>query len=195
MIRSLATALGIGVLIASGAACSSTSTPNATPTTTEALPPMTGLPQDTALVKTVITRPTTVSSVDPAQLPADAAPVNKFPGLSQDEKNCADTAILVTVKADPTAASGGKLAGVMSGAVMACADPAKLADTILSGIRSFPGAPELTDANVTCIRNAFINNTDLETTFIGSLLIANPTAFVQSLQPLQGLCGVNITNQ
>jgi hypothetical protein len=194
IVNRLLPALAVGTLIALAPACGGSGGPAASPAAPAGAPADQGaeLPKDTKIVDVPVTRPETPQPVDPQDLPAKARAVSQMPGLSADEKVCADYAIKSTLDKDPSIArTNGKVASVLGNSVVACTAPAKLATLVSSGVTS-EGQP-LTDEQRSCMEKAVADDQQGTARFLSALLTLDVSTVMEASKKYDETCGIQLT--
>jgi hypothetical protein len=182
--------LAIGATLLVAVACGDT--PDATPTT----PPgnEAQLPEAKEVVDVPVTKPVSPAPVDVRTLPATARVVSQMPGLSADEKLCANQAIKTTLDSDPTiAAANGKVASVMGNAVVVCTPAPHLAAIISDGIA--PDGGSLTPDQRTCLDKAVADDSKATGRFLAALMTLDIPTITTTSKQFSELCKLDVVPQ
>jgi hypothetical protein len=151
----------------------------------------TELPEASEIVDVGVTRPASPAPVDVKTLPPTARVVSQMPGLSADEKLCANQAIKTTLDGDPTiATTNAKMASVLGNSVVVCTPPPHLAAIISDGIA--PDGGSLTPEQRTCLDKAVADDSRATARFLAALMTLDIATITTTSRRFSELCQVDV---
>jgi hypothetical protein len=197
MNRKIAALALAGAVLLIGA-CGNDGEPEATPSTTVAMPEDTTPPltdEELALVEVEMTKPEPGATVDPTSLPEEVARAAMVPNITEEQQNCVAAAIKQALEKDPTLSeTPGKAASVSGKALTVCDASSLITDPLVDGLNAGEADTEykITDAEATCLKDAFAADPDATSTAVSAMMAGKPDTVQDALAPFEERCDVNL---
>jgi hypothetical protein len=190
--RLSAAALSAVMLVALAASCSKTET---TTTTASSSPSTTAAASTTEAPSDEPTETTTKKSSSTSKKSSSSTMPTKDVELTDEEETCAGL-IYADYLSDNPGASEANKAGALGRSIVECTTKAKVADTILSGLKSSKLGSKISSGEESCMREKIISLDTVElATLLGYFIYAGNTdnidPAVEAVTDLAKACGVS----
>lgn len=198
MTRKLAAlVLSASVLVTLGA-CSKNDTTATTPATTAASGSGNNSSATTAKSGGDSPATTAKKSTGTTKAGSSKMPSTKNIELTSEEESCAD-ALFSQYAADNPQSSDAETAGALGASIVKCTTKAKVADSIIAGLKDSNAGKSITSEQATCMRDKVISlDSDQLSTVLGVFIYAGATldlsAAVQILGSLAQACDVTLSS-